>query len=710
MTLTQGKKRCKKSKMELHRRDFLHFGFLAAAAVLASSCQDEGFFSVDPLFADGAILQQHSTVVVKGKASPGTHVMITTDWDYSVTSSAGADSIWEATLSTPEADTLRHAIKFSTKAGGSLVRDILIGEVWTAVGQTGESPLPDVCHVPDSAAAEETPTEPMWPDPLVRIFRMEPGAAARPQSESRGGWASLTEGMDIGLNNGALTFAKILRDSLRIPIGVILASCADAPSRAWENPKLLGYEDEAERELEIWREKHAECVSWLATLPMLETRDDAGRNILGELSVYDEYMNISKLNPRQWPSMRLPGLWGRDGLPGFDGVVWFVKNVELPPGMPRRAKMRIVLGGLADNDLTYVNQALVGHSYDTTATLPRGTYDIPADLTQSGHLTINIRLDGHHETAGIYGPPDGSPMRIETPDGSKSVRIDGEWAYCAAAHFTAGDSKVSLMGMPDNRYMSEFRNCMGLPLWLRGAVYNKMLAPLQGFAVAGVLCHMGEADMSRPSERRDMTAHTKQLVKTLRATFGRKDLPIYMSQIPTMPRSTHGGGGDARQAQVDAVNQLDGKVGLISLIDLATDPRFPTQSRRQAEEGRRMAAAALADVYSLGSPHHGSCPMPRKAVRDHQVVNVWFDHADGLRIDTSLPSAFEVAGPDSVFRPAKALASGDWVTMFSHMVMDPRYVRYAYADSVRPTLWNGAGLPSPGFAMTVSEPAAANDD
>lgn len=696
--------------MELHRRYFRHIGLLAVAAALVSSCQDEGFFNVDPLFADGAILQQHSTVVIKGKASPGAHVMITTDWDYSVTSSAGADSVWEASLSTPGADTLRHAIKFTTKAGGSVVRDTLIGEVWTAVGQTGESPLPDVCHGPDSAAMEEAAPEPMRPDPLVRIFRMEPGTAAWPQNESRGSWASLTEGMNIGLNNGALTFAKMLRDSLRVPMGVILASCADAPCRAWENPELIDSEDEAERELKTWREKHAECVSWLASLPTLETRDDDGRNILGEISVYDEFMNISKLNPQHWPSMRLPGLWSRDGLPGFDGVVWLVKNVELPPDMPRRTKMRIVLGGLADNDLTYVNQALVGHSYDTAATLPRGTYDIPADLTQSGHVNINIRLDGHHETAGIYGPPDGSPMRIETPDGSKSVRIDGEWAYCAAAHFTAGDTRVSLMGMPDNRYMSEFRNCMGLPLWLRGTVYNKMLAPLRGFAVAGVLCHMGEADMARPSERRDMTAHTKQIVKTLRTTFGRKDLPIYMSQIPTMPRSTHGDGGDVRQAQVDAVNQLDDKVSLISLIDLARSPKFQTKSQRQAEEGRRMAAAALADVYSLGAPHSGSCPMPRKAVRDHQVVNVWFEHADGLRIDTSLPSAFEVAGTDSVFRPAKALAAGDWVTMFSHMVMDPRYVRYAYADSVRPTLWNRAGLPSPGFSMTVSEAQDAHDN
>lgn len=695
--------------MELLRRRFCRIGALAAAAAVALSCQDEGFFNVDPLFADGAVLQQHSTVVVKGKASPGTHIMITTDWDYSVTSSAGADSAWEASLRTPVGDTARHAIRFSTKAGGTMVRDILIGEVWAAVGQTGESPLPDVWQHPDSAVAEVAQVT-AGHDSLVRIFRMEPGAAAQPQNESRGQWASLAESQDIGLNNGAMTFAKMLRDSLRVPVGMILASCADAPCRAWENPEIIDNEDEAERELEIWSEKHAECVSWLASLPTLDTRDNAGRNILGELSVYDEFMNISKLNPSRWPSMRLPGLWGRDGLPGFDGVVWLVKNVELPPDMPRHSRLRIVLGGLADNDVTYVNQALVGHGYDTTATLPRGTYDIPADLTQSGHMTINIRLDGHHETAGIYGPPDGSPMRIETPDGSQSVRIDGDWAYCAAAHFTEGDAKVSLMGMPDNRYMSEFRNCIGLPLWLRGSVYNKMLAPLEGFAVAGVLCHMGEADMSRPSERRDMTAHTKQIVKTLRATFGREDLPIYMSQIPPMPRSTHGGGGDVRQAQVDAVNQLDGKVSLVSLIDLVYSPKFATKSSRQAEEGRRMAVAALADVYSLDVPRPSSCPMPRKAVRDHQVVNVWFDHADGLRIDTSLPSAFEVAGPDSVFRPAKALAAGDWVTMFSHMVMEPRYVRYAYADSVRPTLWNGAGLPSPGFSMTVSEAQKARDN
>lgn len=114
-----------------------------------------------------------------------------------------------------------------------------------------------------------------------------------------------------------------------------------------------------------------------------------------------------------------------------------------------------------------------------------------------------------------------------------------------------------------------------------------------------------------------------------------------------------------------------------------------------------MARLALDCAYSRPAPGPAAGPVALFAVADGPVATVRFSHADGLRIDGGGASAFEVAGADSVFFPAKAAAADEWVTMFSHMVPAPAHVRYAHSDTVRPTLWNSAGLPAAAFYLRV---------
>ena len=52
--------------------------------------------------------------------------------------------------------------------------------------------------------------------------------------------------------------------------------------------------------------------------------------------------------------MQLPGFWERNGLDGFDGVVWFQREIEIPAAWQGK-EVRLSLGKIDDEDITYYN-------------------------------------------------------------------------------------------------------------------------------------------------------------------------------------------------------------------------------------------------------------------------------------------------------------------------------------------------------------------
>lgn len=664
-------------------------GTWAAAAAFAAAwlmgCDDGGTLRLSSLVADGMVLQQCSMVSLGGTAPPGTRVSVSTDWDFSVTASAGVDSAWTATLRTPAADTLRHSIVFSTPSGSVTIGDVLIGEVWLAVSQSG--------------GMQEPAAEAYCGDSLARLFVVHPGASLAPDVEPRGEWVIMTP-QNIGVQDAmSARFATELRRGLRVPVGVVVAANAGAPCRSWGAPALSDKSErhEAETETAGWLKRHREYQEWLRGLPWLAVPQAGGAWQTSGLSVYDEFFNASNPDISSWPTMRLPGQWVHDGLPGFNGVVWMARSVELPRDWPRDADMNIVLGETLDSDVTYVNRTYAGSRADCDSYTTPGTYALPPDAVKSRRrLDIAVRLDGRAPTAGIYGPTDGGPMRVETADGSASVPIDGEWRYCAAAQMSDDGTKLHLLGMPDNRYMQEFRDSQAVPSWLRGTTYNAMLAPLRGYRIAGAICHLGEADLRNRAYSQSLGRETETVCRTLCALADDADLPIFVSQVPPGSRS-----GDVRMAQSEAVRRLGDKTHLVSLLDMGAGSPYASMRLRKEEEATRMARMALGCAYTRPTPGPAAGPTALFAIADGPVATVRFSHADGLRIGDGGVSAFEVAGADSVFFPAKAAAADEWVTMFSHIVPNPVHVRYAHADTVRPTLWNSAGLPAAAFYLRV---------
>ena len=81
--------------------------------------------------------------------------------------------------------------------------------------------------------------------------------------------------------------------------------------------------------------------------------------------------------------MTLPTLWEDAGLPDLNGVVWFRKTVELPPGAAKAAA-ELQLDMVDDIDTTWVNGVKVGA---TTGYNVLRDYRVPAGVLKARRAT-----------------------------------------------------------------------------------------------------------------------------------------------------------------------------------------------------------------------------------------------------------------------------------------------------------------------------------
>src|SRR5690606_15069603 len=108
---------------------------------------------------------------------------------------------------------------------------------------------------------------------------------------------------------------------------------------------------------------------------------------------------------------------------------------------------------------------------------------------------------------------------------------------------------------------------------------------------------------------------------------------------------------------------------------------------------------ALAQTYGIpGISFSG--PVFREMRISGNRIRLFFDHADlgflglGMALD-----GFTVAGPDRVFYPETAHVNREenCIEIWCAKVNDPVAVRYGWANYVKGTLYNTAGLPASSF-------------
>ena len=218
------------------------------------------------------------------------------------------------------------------------------------------------------------------------------------------------------------------------------------------------------------------------------------------------------------------------------------------------------------------------------------------------------------------------------------------------------------------------------------SLYNAMIAPLQPFAIAGVIWYQGEANASRAGQYKTLFP---TMIKDWRDVWGQGQFPFLFVQIAPY----EGQPPEIREAQLVSWQRTPNTAMAVTMDVGEAHNIHPTQKE---PVGARLALAAR--VLAYGEKIEYSGPVIDKLAIDGARAVLSFTHAaGGLMAKGGALKGFTMAGADKKFVPAQAVIEGDTVIVTSPEVAKPVAVRYGWANIPDVNLFNKADLPASPF-------------
>lgn len=186
-------------------------------------------------FVDGAVLQREKPVRVWGWAEKGERVVVTFAGQER-TCVAGADGRWETVLTPMAADATSRELVAESASGRLVVRDVVVGEVWLAAGQSNMEFSLCSDH-PRMRDRDGGLTAQMTVRPLVRYMNVPRKAALEPQRKSAAKlfWERFEPKLlsRHGVSAIGAYYALELYAALGIPVGIVSANWGGTDIAPW---------------------------------------------------------------------------------------------------------------------------------------------------------------------------------------------------------------------------------------------------------------------------------------------------------------------------------------------------------------------------------------------------------------------------------------------------------------------------------------------
>jgi sialate O-acetylesterase len=217
------------------------------------------------------------------------------------------------------------------------------------------------------------------------------------------------------------------------------------------------------------------------------------------------------------------------------------------------------------------------------------------------------------------------------------------------------------------------------------ALHNGMIAPLQPFAIRGVIWYQGESNSGQPAAYEKLLP---AMITDWRRVWG-AELPFLFVQLAPH-RSTHPAFREAQQR----IWQKTPHTAMVVTTDVGDAANIhPTRKR---PVGERLALAARALSYGEKIEYSGPVFKSMSLQGDRAVVS--FTHVgSGLMAKGDSLEGFTMAGADGKFHPARAVIEGATVVVTSDKVAKPVAVRHGWAMMPEGNLFNREGLPAVPF-------------
>jgi sialate O-acetylesterase len=226
-------------------------------------------------------------------------------------------------------------------------------------------------------------------------------------------------------------------------------------------------------------------------------------------------------------------------------------------------------------------------------------------------------------------------------------------------------------------------------------LYNGMIAPLQPYAIKGVIWYQGESNVGRAAQYRTLFP---ALIRDWRARWG-AGVPFLFVQLanftPALPLPAESDWAELREAQAQALALP--RTGMAVAIDVGDGADIHPANKQDV--GHRLALVARQVAYADKSVVAAGPTFQRMSVRGNQVRLTFTNLGAGLVLKSgnSTLSGFAVAGADQQFHWAAATLVGSEVVLTCAAVPVPVAVRYDWANNPLGNLYNKDGLPAVPF-------------
>ena len=192
-----------------------------------------GALTLGAPFRDGAVLQRGMPVRVWGTAAAGEEVTVSFGGG-KVSAKADASGSWKLQLP-PMKESIESRILTARTSGGEIVeaKDVLVGEVWIASGQSNmEVPL---CSTNPRGSERNGALYAQWTRrPFVRLAKIKHRGCAEPTTDGEVVWRKMEPGNGSSeFSAVAWCFAREVADATGIPVGIIGASVGATSIDSW---------------------------------------------------------------------------------------------------------------------------------------------------------------------------------------------------------------------------------------------------------------------------------------------------------------------------------------------------------------------------------------------------------------------------------------------------------------------------------------------
>jgi sialate O-acetylesterase len=201
--------------------------FLSLALVAIAALPAAAEVRMPRIFTDGAVLQRDRAVAVWGRAEPGKKVTVRFAGQEK-SAQAAADGKWRVDLDAMPASAEGRVLEAAEENGHRVeLKDVLVGEVWLASGQSNMEWSIGAARKEDQDIAKSGPV------PLLRLITVPKKLSPYRLDDFDGKWSPATPETAMPFSAVAYFFGRKLTEELGIPVGMIHSSWGGSRIEPW---------------------------------------------------------------------------------------------------------------------------------------------------------------------------------------------------------------------------------------------------------------------------------------------------------------------------------------------------------------------------------------------------------------------------------------------------------------------------------------------